>query len=919
MPSVEFIIRTKYEKGGSTEALRDFEAMQKRIAELSQQQRALDQSARSQPGLTGDQAILQNLKYTDGLRGLIAEASRMEQVFRKSAASAVNLGEALRGQNLNQVADSYARVRKFGEQLQSNTRETANEWKGFTGVMKDILMPINQVGFAMFLLTSNLRTLQIVAQAAFDVLEEGAARTDVLLAYNRLTDQAGINTGNLTERLQEASDGLITMQTAQSTVNRAILAGLPQLANASPALLNMAKSVAIATGNIQKLDHIYETLILGILRGSPRLIDNADIYIKLGDANEKYAESIGKTVEELTEQEKQLAVLNAVMSQEADVLALAGENVESHAVTWASLKTEMGEVKSFIFALIEAYADLKIDETNELLGINVDLTELLKTSLFGLTSVAILLSEMLKAPWVVLKEGIQEVTPILANFSNVIEALRSKDLSRINSSMEELTASFNNFDFKPGEIIEEATQDAIAQIRELGMAVGLLQNQMNDGTRTTGFKEAFLGPIDEIIASLRFIGSEEYKLQKDLLASWADYREKLEDIEADKNEKLIELKQNLNERLLDLDEDLAEKQEDINEDLAETLADIESDSNKDLSEENENYHKNREKAEEDHQKRINDIMRRFEMARLRAVIDRDARALFEAERQRDESLNEENDSFEDKLADLEENHREEVEKIEEQEEEKRRKAIEAAEERRQDAIDAYNEAREDAIENYEEAQADAIEAYNKARQAAKEAAKERESDLKESYAERLYIAEAGEKLKLALEAKAQLESETNMFDYFLGLKEQVQDYYNFLKEYEDYEFPFAPDPSDLPSLPGSGGTGSNPNPPSGGGNPSGQSPCASGEGGTVPCSTPNQLYSCSDGSKYVCIGGVWRRTYGGGSSTGGNSMVGGGNNITGGIGGNGGQQRVILQVKGDKTLQAVLEELVYDTVIEVMT
>jgi hypothetical protein len=307
-------------------------------------------------------------------------------------------------------------------------------------------------------------------------------------------------------------------------------------------------------------------------------------------------------------------------------------------------------------------------------------------------------------------------------------------------------------------------------------------------------------------------------------------------------------------------------------------------------------------------------MRRFELSRLRALIDRDARALFEAERKRDEDLENENDSFEERMEDLEDNYEEEIERIEEQEAEKRAKAIESAEERRQDAQEAYEEKKRDAEEAYEEQQKDAKEAFEKQRNDAKKAAKDRENDLKESYEERNYIAEAGEKLRLAIEARSQLESETNMFDFFLGLKDQVQDYYKFLEQYEGYNFPFSPDADEVPELPGGGtsdGTGGT------GGNPPGASPCSSGEGGTVSCSTPNQLYTCSDGSKYVCIGGKWRRTYGG-AGTGGTGTSGDTSLIGGaGIGSSGGKN-VTITVRGDKTLEQIFREISYDVVVDVM-
>ena len=61
--------------------------------------------------------------------------------------------------------------------------------------------------------------------------------------------------------------------------------------------------------------------------------------------------------------------------------------------------------------------------------------------------------------------------------------------------------------------------------------------------------------------------------------------------------------------------------------MAEDLPDLEDSFNDKREKEQKKHQKKKEKNEDTHQKKIAAIMRRFEMSRLRAIIDRDARAI----------------------------------------------------------------------------------------------------------------------------------------------------------------------------------------------------------------------------------------------------------------------------------------------------
>jgi hypothetical protein len=81
------------------------------------------------------------------------------------------------------------------------------------------------------------------------------------------------------------------------------------LADATPELLEIAKAANKLNPSLGDTAFLYESLATGIKRASPMILDNLGLTIKIGEANEKYAASIGKTVEQLTAEEQKLALL----------------------------------------------------------------------------------------------------------------------------------------------------------------------------------------------------------------------------------------------------------------------------------------------------------------------------------------------------------------------------------------------------------------------------------------------------------------------------------------------------------------------------------------------------------------------------------------------------------------------------------
>lgn len=159
----------------------------------------------------------------------------------------------------------------------------------------------------------------------------------------------------LLDRLSAAAGGTIGEMTLMQQTNTALAGTTGQLATemagALPKLLEAGRAAAKLNPAYGDAAFMFQSLVSGVKRGTPMLIDNTGIVLKLGDATEAYAKSVGKSVNELTSQERSIAILRATLAGADTLIAQAGGSSRSMAEEMAAadvavkgLKTALGEM-----------------------------------------------------------------------------------------------------------------------------------------------------------------------------------------------------------------------------------------------------------------------------------------------------------------------------------------------------------------------------------------------------------------------------------------------------------------------------------------------------------------------------------------------------------------------------------------------
>lgn len=225
------------------------------------------------------------------------------------------------------------------EKLTKTTKKIPNN-KVFDGMTKDfsgLAKGIAGVVAGFSALAVGMKAVEFVNMA-----KDAEQASD---SFKTIFEDLGLNAETEFNKIKEASKGLIDEQSLKQSAVTAVSLGVP--IEKLTELMEIARVKAKVMGTDTK--SAFNDLAIGIGRGSPMILDNLGLTIKLEEANIAYAESIGKTVAELSKKEKQLALTNAVIkASEADMQRFgdselnANEASQALTASIADLKVKIG-------------------------------------------------------------------------------------------------------------------------------------------------------------------------------------------------------------------------------------------------------------------------------------------------------------------------------------------------------------------------------------------------------------------------------------------------------------------------------------------------------------------------------------------------------------------------------------------------
>ena len=278
--------------------------------------------------------------------------------MQRVAVSAKKLGLAL-----DDAGKASTRTGKSSRTLDRNLKGTAdmtaNNTKGFSKMaqgMTGTLVP------AYAVLASNVFAIT----AAFQFLKQAADFRVTQESQIAFTAATGVGMQTLTNSIRDASGAMLDFQAASEAASIGIASGLGA---------GQIEELAAGAGNLSKIlgrdvTDSFNRLVRGVTKAEPELLDELGITLRLADAQENYAATLGKSAKDLSTYEKKQAVFAEVQSQlEVKYNAVAAAtDVQANAIArlGVAFSDVMKTIKGYINVISEPVAEFFTKNVNSL-------------------------------------------------------------------------------------------------------------------------------------------------------------------------------------------------------------------------------------------------------------------------------------------------------------------------------------------------------------------------------------------------------------------------------------------------------------------------------------------------------------------------------------------------------------------------
>jgi len=249
------------------------------------------------------------------------------------------LADANRGLNISASASGAA------------VKAASDEAKTAGGAFTNLSGALSAVGIGF--------TLVSAAKGVLDLAQTGAQAQLLAQRFEGVAAAANTTSREFLGVLRAASHGEIADTALELDVMKARLLGVGDSAAEIAPLLALARDRAQQMG--LTTDDAFERLVRGLGRGSAKILDDLGIIVHITEINDKYAASIGKVSEELTDEERKHALIQETLRQAAASAEQAGGAIDSNASSYQRAGAALSNFKDFLGGVVSTglrpYAD----------------------------------------------------------------------------------------------------------------------------------------------------------------------------------------------------------------------------------------------------------------------------------------------------------------------------------------------------------------------------------------------------------------------------------------------------------------------------------------------------------------------------------------------------------------------------------
>jgi hypothetical protein len=236
----------------------------------------------------------------------IQQATLMtEAVARVGGATTLTAAEQSRVNRT--VTEAIAKYTALGQTAPKSMMElqAATNKVAASGTKATSTLTTMGVAIGSFIGTTATIAMYSLVSALKGFIAEGAKLPGIERSFQSLAVGVNVSADEMLAAMRRASLGMVQDADLMLSANKAILLGLPVTAQEMGKLAETATMLGRAMG--MDATTALDDLIKALGRSSPMILDNLGLTVKVGEANEAYAETLGKTSAALTDAEKKTA------------------------------------------------------------------------------------------------------------------------------------------------------------------------------------------------------------------------------------------------------------------------------------------------------------------------------------------------------------------------------------------------------------------------------------------------------------------------------------------------------------------------------------------------------------------------------------------------------------------------------------
>jgi len=221
--------------------------------------------------------------------------------------------------------NASATINKVGASL-DNMQPTVG---GLSGSFGKLLPVMGAIGGAFAMVGG--------ASAAMDLASAGAKAEALGASFDMMATAAGQSSEEMLAAMQRASGGTIANTDLILAANRAMSFGVANSGQEMASLIQLSMAQAAKMGI--SATQAFNDLVTGVGRLSPMILDNLGVTVSAEKAYATYAETLGKTADQLSQAEQRQAFLNEMMASAPNAAKEAEAAADSSAGAFARMES----------------------------------------------------------------------------------------------------------------------------------------------------------------------------------------------------------------------------------------------------------------------------------------------------------------------------------------------------------------------------------------------------------------------------------------------------------------------------------------------------------------------------------------------------------------------------------------------------